>query len=484
MLFQLTHSALWGDEWIEYHYSQASIYTGELYRKIISTFQPPLYNFIMHFWLKLGLSILWFRLFNVVIGFISGIFLFLTVKKLSNKYIGYITCISLAVCYHWVYCIQECSEYALMLLFLFIAFYFYIECNNSFTYWKMGLFILSNIGAIYSQYGSVFIIFPLLLLFFINNVLQTKNMKRKIIVVIFYFLSFCIFAIPLYIFFLKEQLKNNEITNHTIQFTLELCKDIPFALGQILEYFYHLDSTGSYSTGVWAWIGGALTIYLFLISFELLKKKHSTFQTRSLIFILWFSYISHYFLTKLHIYAMIHPNQSEGLFSRYSYFYLPMFFIILPVLFYEAFNTNLILSQKKIILLISGASILCLFMSFYSLLGNWYKAKDNLYTNIWLENKGWQDTTYLLGVAKDGFHYYVTHSKTYQEGYLDNATDKIDINNLPSKFWVWRTSGNDLWQEIIDKADTLGYNITIYDDSGYYGQLAYCFINSEDLDNK
>ena len=50
MLLQITHSALWGDEWIEYDYSQANISNGDLYNKIISTFQPPLYNFVMHFY--------------------------------------------------------------------------------------------------------------------------------------------------------------------------------------------------------------------------------------------------------------------------------------------------------------------------------------------------------------------------------------------------------------------------------------------------
>lgn len=49
MLFRLTHSALWGDEWVEYQFSQACISTGELYMKVINTFQPPMYNHVMHY---------------------------------------------------------------------------------------------------------------------------------------------------------------------------------------------------------------------------------------------------------------------------------------------------------------------------------------------------------------------------------------------------------------------------------------------------
>lgn len=46
MVFNLTHSAPWGDEWIEYTYSQEDIFNKEIFRKIVSTFQPPLYNFV------------------------------------------------------------------------------------------------------------------------------------------------------------------------------------------------------------------------------------------------------------------------------------------------------------------------------------------------------------------------------------------------------------------------------------------------------
>ena len=58
---------------------------------------------------------------------------------------------------------------------------------------------------------------------------------------------------------------------------------------------------------------------------------------------------------------------------------------------------------------------------------------------------------------------------------MDKATTAIDINNLPPRFWAWRTNwGGDKWQETIDKAKSLGYNVIIYNDSEYEGQLAYC----------
>lgn len=110
MRFNLMHSPLWGDEWVEYYYSQESIITGDLYKAIISTFQPPLYNHLMHLWLKISQSLLWFRLFNVAIGFITAIFIYKTNRKQYSKKVGAISIVALAVCYRWVYCIQAwCS---------------------------------------------------------------------------------------------------------------------------------------------------------------------------------------------------------------------------------------------------------------------------------------------------------------------------------------------------------------------------------------
>lgn len=59
---------------------------------------------------------------------------------------------------------------------------------------------------------------------------------------------------------------------------------------------------------------------------------------------------------------------------------------------------------------------------------------------IWIENKGWKDTTYLYGMASYGFKYYVSHANGYEEGDLDNRTTKIDNKNLPLRFWAWRTN--------------------------------------------
>jgi hypothetical protein len=175
----------------------------------------------------------------------------------------------------------------------------------------------------------------------------------------------------------------------------------------------------------------------------------------------------------MHIYSMMHPGQSEGFFTRYSYFYIPLCCVAFPVIFYE--NTQIFAGAGKIKKFCAAFLVMCLLLvSFVSVMKNWNKAYDDVYIKIWEENEGWNDYTYLYGVNY-GFYYYVKELDNYDESFLDRVSTSVDDDNLPEHFWAWRINwGGEEWQTTIDKARELGYTVTIYDDSGYEGQLAYC----------
>ena len=395
----------------------------------------------------------------------------MTVKKICNKKVAYITIVSLAACYQWIYCIQECSEYAIMLFFLFGALWLYVECNEKFAYWKMFGFILACIGAIYSQYGSVFVAVPLLVLFYIGIIFShERSIFDKIVLSISYIFSYLYFARHLYLFYVQKQLENNKISENQIKISIGLFKNIFNELGNIIGYFFNINQ---WKAGVL--ISGLFTLVLIGTSLYLFIKKKLNWTKQSLLIILWICYLMHYILSQLHIYGMVHSGQSLGFESRYSYFYIPLLSIVLPIIFYEMSKE---ISQGKAVIIWNGIKIIgiiCILISFVTLLGNWYKAKDNVYANIWPDHNGWEDTTYLLGMADHGFKYYVTHSDQYKEGYLDNTETEVDLNDLPKQFWVWRTNwGGENWERVIKRAKKEGYTVIVYDDSGYVGQLAYC----------
>lgn len=78
-LYKLTDAPLWYDEVVEFYYSKylsgpiqgVSIYNSLYERLQFNSFQPPLYNLIMHVWLLFSESEWWFRFSGVVFGFIG-----------------------------------------------------------------------------------------------------------------------------------------------------------------------------------------------------------------------------------------------------------------------------------------------------------------------------------------------------------------------------------------------------------------------------
>ena len=468
MLFRLTHSALWGDELVEYYYSQKAIQTGELYKAIIGTYQPPLYNFVMHFWLKINGSVFWFRLFNVVLGGISFWFLYGALRNLVGCRKACASALILAVCYRWIYCIQECSEYALMLCGLFMALFFYIKCMERFSYAKMLGFVLSCVMAMYSQYGAAFVVAPLLGIFFCKVLFDKEYLlKRKIVVAAVYVSSFLAFALPLYVLYAKIQIKHNAIADNSIQFSASMLKDIPYVFGKILAWFFSI-SDKDYASIIFGVLG---LILLSVIIYSLINSKN--WIKRSLLLCIFITYVMHYVLVQLHIYAMVHPGQSSGFYARYSYFYIPLMAVVVPIIYDELKE---LLSQNRILklacTLLAGTVI---FVSFVGTLQNWQKAYTDQIGKIWVDNKGWEDITYLYGgVSRWGIRFYAGRSSECPDNYLKKVKTSVNNNKLPDRFWMWANDwGIDGWKVTLDKAKKLGYSVEIYVDHRN-GKLAYC----------
>ena len=471
MMFHLTHSALWGDELVEYYLSQNAI-PRELYKAIINTFQPPLYNFVMHFWLKISGSFFWFRLFNVVLGGVSFCFFYGALRDLVGCRKACASALILAVCYQWIYCIQECSEYALMLCGLFMALFFYVKCLECFSYVKMLGFVLSCVMAMYSQYGAAFVVVPLLGIFFCKYFFDKEFcFKRKIAIVVVYACSFFAFALPLYVLFARIQIKNNAIADNSLHFTAGILKDIPFVFGKILAWLFSIND-GDYASRIF----GILGLWVLSTIFCILIHKSGNWIKRSLLLCILITYVMHYVLVQLHIYAMIHPGQSSGFYSRYSYFYIPLMAIVLPIIYDELIES---LSQNRILklacALLTGTVIL---VSFVGTLQNWNKAYTDQIGQIWVHYKGWKDVTYLYGgVANLGIRFYAGRNSRCPENYLEKVEESVDNENLPDRFWAWANDWDiDGWQVTVAKAKELGYTVQIYADHGN-GKLAYCHKN-------
>lgn len=466
MLHNIMHSALWGDEWVEFNISQRHILNGDMYKAVIGTFQPPLYNWLMHFWLKIdNESLLWFRLFNIIPGIISGVCLFMIQLRLfGNKLAGCAALIVLGLSYHWIFVIQECSEYALMLMFLFVALYFYVEYKRLGGFRQECMFVLSCIGAMYSQYGAAFVVAPLLLVHLVERVFIDKNIILKAKTCGLYLCGLLLFAIPLYRNYMRIQMQNNKLSAYSnLQVTSDELIGIFTQFGLNVGFLWHLNSI-DFLKLVLSYLWLPFMMFLLYVAF----KKYRSTAMFNITLVVLFGYVMHYILVIMHIYAMVHPNQSSGFFARYSYFYIPILAVLLPAgmyAFMEYVPKKFVLIKMAIGVL-SLAGLFC--FTWPSINQNWHKAYDDVYAKIWVDRKGYTEPTYLMGACyNEAFEWYVT--KAYGKEYKKQvrAVSAINMDDLPKVFWLWRTNwGGKEYDVIYEKARANGYEVEVFRDDG------------------
>ena len=213
----LTTSGLWYDEAIEYFHSKcmtgtASVglpMTESMYERICITFQPPLYNVLMHLWLSVFDSESTFRLAGVLTTFVGSIGLYCAFRKIAGiKWSLMGLCVYLTACSVKYYAL-ECAEYNLLLCMECWMLYFFVCCITDILprARKRGIigFYAFAVLSFYSQYGSAFFIAALFL------ALCFVYIKKKDYVSLRWlfglgFVVAVVTIIPLWIWFIQKQL--------------------------------------------------------------------------------------------------------------------------------------------------------------------------------------------------------------------------------------------------------------------------------------
>lgn len=476
MGYNLMHSALWYDEWVEYYISSAGIKDGSMYKMIIKTLQPPLYNFIMHFWLKINSSLFWFRMFNVILGVLSGFVLYKTLKRLFNFCVASISLIVFGCTYQWIYCVQECSEYCLMLFFLFLMLFFYFEVSREYTFGNLIWFVLSCVGAIYSQYGSAFIVLPVLIAIYWKYFNWTNDKTKLLQVNLLYILCAILFAFPLYIFYLKKQI-GNEVGTGFLLNNLNIL-DFLTIPGNIIGYFLNCRA-GKPWMNFWT----IISILLLVGSVYISCNRNTEKEQKKFVVLTFIAYILHYILVKLQIYAVSTTGNSAGFYCRYSYFYLPLFCILVPILIMGLLDHTLVFGHnlKVAVFIVIGMCSMGVFLSVNTTLNNWNKTYDDEFAKVWIDSKGWNVDTFLVAHADYGFDYYIGGNVEINSKVDSNKihrlsnSDYAELTEYPEAFWVWSTNDWDgqVFDIIIENAKGQGYIINQIRDSGSKGQLCY-----------
>lgn len=492
---KLTNASLWFDETVEYWYSKIMIgslpfdntdaYGSNMYQRIILTFQPPLYNFLMYFWLKISDSEWWFRFFGVIMGFLGMIALYKTIGKIGNLFLASLAVIFGTCIYRLVYYWQECAEYCLMLGTLFWTIYCWFRMIEKPEKKFIICFTISAILPIYSQYGAVFPVVVMTISAFIYIIL-IKEWKAVKIFIISDTIALFTAALPLYCFFLKKQMirqRGGAVLLNNITFSQGIFKDMIHHFRVVLRwnFFSHYSDA---SIRIFLVIIFTMTIAVFVLSHNKVAKLFIITNI-----VVWLLY---YFSVKSGIYAY---GNFE---NRYNLFFIPMWIVMLFLIGIEFFS---VLSQhipEKFEVKWQYTGICICFLLCYSyfewdsvLQHNWEKENCRDIVNEWYAANATDSNTIVYQAANTGFSYYVRQNSKYNETTEDNVNymyryvnKSIDgykeyINSIYGDNWpdeiylaATHTGGEHNMNTLISSITTTGYDREdIYSNNAYLIRL-------------
>jgi uncharacterized membrane protein len=397
-MWDIDARSLWFDESIEYWSATADLKFLPL--TIKTSFQPPLYTYLLHFWLNFGEEAIWLRFLSVVFSILS----LAGIMNLSYRVFGLsgalVSGIVMAVLPPEVKYAQEIGEYALMgfaLTWVLLALYRTFEVST----WKSwGLWCFFALLAIYSHYGTSITIIALSALAFFDNAINRyvdKLIKQASIAI--WGLVLCT---PL-LYFLPKQISAYQQCSSIKPFASFYSEILKFIVATGETFLFHL--IGWPFSTLPKFIGLIAVWSVLLISIIAFLDKNKSL--RQVIICFWAVYMAYYLMVRTSLYA--YGNYG----FRYALVLLPLFVLIITV-------AILWLSQfKRAFLFASGILLLFIVaLGSYSLpnrtlsevvRGNtaWPETQDmREVIQYWAKQRNQNDPTYVYYGAVPAFRYY------------------------------------------------------------------------------
>ena len=487
LLYNLTHSGLRYDEAIEYWYSK--IVSGpvpggreynSMYERICATYQPPLYNWLMHLWLQVWDTEFSFRAFGVVVTLLGSAGVFFAVLHVSKNLIwSSATTILYGVTYQIVYYTQECSEYALMVCFVAWMMFFGVRLVDKLTIGNLAGFYSCAVLAVYSQYGAVFSVLGIWL------VITWKVWKSKSKTIyagygIVSGLTLVLAVIPLLIFFLLPQMQMHVLAiteNHIPEFNNNFVYDFICAVYNTFTWAFLREQQGLKSKIICL----AAVAVIIVILFGLIKSKEKKEITNSIIVINILIWMLFYILVKCKYYAYTPYIQGFG--NRYAIFFFPIWAVSLSILLY--FSVQSYWKSCRIWKLgkyaIVCACVMYVALNGYYIMNNWIKDDTREATQAWYEIGAYDETTIVDGRSDCIFQYYLLHDEMYDEKYQDNLIlaaywtyEKFPIPEMQRQLnELFEGDFPQSFYYIVGKTDYIDSILAAIEGCGYTGESIY-----------
>lgn len=448
-LYKLTDTPLWYDETIEFYYSK--YLTGQirgvslcnnLYERLLTnSFQPPLYNLIMHVWLMFGESEWWFRFSGVVFGLLGMLGLYACVKQFAGWQTAALSVFVSSFVYKWMYYVKEAAEYNMMIMLLYWLLYLYFRTFRDLTLKNIGWFTAVSVVLLYTQYGSVLGILPLAVSLFVRAWnLGRKKLCKKIALV--YGVTAAAAGLPLYFLLFRIQLQMNQSVNYYT---------VAFEKNNIVYDFFQMLLT----TAQWLFTESKTR---FELEFALALPVAAAIAVLSIHF-RKNSEFTYYLVSCTAVWVIYYALVRSGIYAygdfgnRYSLFLLPIWTVLIVYLGHEAFCTVKMRNFPHKKLMLKGMLGLLLAVQlgycaygFYRVSIFDVKSDTRSVVRLWYELEGYEVPTYVAFGEAPSFTYYLTHDSRFREEYWDDIVfeyENVENKYGPEKYWEYINNAYD-----------------------------------------
>lgn len=189
----LGENSLGGDEPFSVYHAQMDVL--DITRILTKGNNPPLYEIILHGWIKLfGISEWSVRVPSLLFSCVTLIFIYLIASKWMNQNIAFFAaCLFIFSNYHISFA-HEARTYALLGMLTAMSVYYYmliflastdkIESFSSAISWKLLIFILVNTTLIYAHYFGFFVLMAECIFFLFYSPARRVGVCKALIVVV------------------------------------------------------------------------------------------------------------------------------------------------------------------------------------------------------------------------------------------------------------------------------------------------------------
>lgn len=179
----LSYNSIAGDEPFSIFHAKLNLHS--IIKDLSSGNNPPLYEILLHFWIKVfGTSSAAVRLLSVIFSSITVFFIYKLGECFFNTRVAIYTSLLFIFSSYEVMFAHEARVYALLGMLSVISMYYYLRIiiNNDIQRSTILIFILTNVIIIYAHYLGFFILILQFLFVIFNRELRSKYWKKLLLI--------------------------------------------------------------------------------------------------------------------------------------------------------------------------------------------------------------------------------------------------------------------------------------------------------------